>query len=197
MELSLDLTRRYSFADYLSWLDNKRRELFDGYVHEMAAPAWQHQRASAQSTIELGMLIRRHSGHCEVFTAPFDVRLPVNGETEDGKIYTVVQPDIVVLCDLSKLKGTGCIGAPDLVIEIHSPSTSYYDMNKKYHLYERHGVREYWVVYPLDHVISVFTLGSDGKYGEGVEYNSGVVPIGIFGGISIELGSIFTSAPST
>jgi Uma2 family endonuclease len=90
----------------------------------------------------------------------------VNGETEDGKIYTVVQPDVVVLCDLSKLSGTGCIGAPDLVIEIHSPSTSYYDMNKKYHLYERHGVREYWVVYPLDQVISVFTLGADGKYGE-------------------------------
>jgi Uma2 family endonuclease len=196
MELSLDLTRRYSFADYLSWLDNKRRELFDGYVHEMAAPAWQHQDANAQLIIELGLLIRRHSGHCKVFSAPFDVRLPVNGETEDGKIYTVVQPDVIVLCDLSKLKGTGCIGAPDLVIEIHSPSTSYYDMNKKYHLYERHGVREYWVVYPLDHVISVFTLGSDGKYGEGVEYNSGAVPIGIFGGIGIELGTIFTFPPA-
>jgi Uma2 family endonuclease len=61
MELSLDLTRRYSFADYLSWLDNKRRELFDGYVHEMAAPARQHQHASAQLIIELGLLIRRHS----------------------------------------------------------------------------------------------------------------------------------------
>jgi Uma2 family endonuclease len=197
MELSLDLTKRYSFADYLSWADNIRRELFDGYVHEMAAPTWQHQDANAQLITELSLLIRRHRGNCKVFPAPFDVRLPVNGETEDGKIYTTVQPDISVLCDLSKLKGTGCVGAPDLVVEIHSPSTSYYDMNKKYCLYERHGVREYWVVYPMDHVISVFTLGADGKYGEGVEYKSGAVPIGIFGGVSIELGSIFTFPPAT
>jgi Uma2 family endonuclease len=117
----------------------------------------------------------------------------VNGETEDNKIYTVVQPDISVICDLSKLKGSGCVGAPDLVVEIQSPSTSYDDLHRKYDLYERHGVREYWVVYLPDHLLRVFTLGADGKYGEGVEYNSGVVPIGIFGGIGIELGSIFTS----
>jgi Uma2 family endonuclease len=121
----------------------------------------------------------------------------VNGETEDSKIYTVVQPDIIVICDLSKLKGSGCVGAPDLIVEIQSPSTSYYDLNKKYHLYERHGVREYWVVYPLDHLLRVFLLDADGKYGDGVEYKGGAVPVGIFGGISIELDSVFAASPSS
>jgi Uma2 family endonuclease len=191
MEVSIDLSKRYSYADYLGWLDDVRREIIDGFVHVMAAPRWEHQDANAGLVGELRQIIRRHRGGCRVYPAPFDVRLPVNGETADGDIYTTVQPDVCVLCDLSKRKGSGCVGAPDLVIEIQSPSTNHYDMDTKLHLYERHGVREYWVVDPLYRWVRVFTPDTNGLYGEGVLYESGAVPVGIFGGELISLSDIF------
>jgi Uma2 family endonuclease len=121
-----------------------------------------------------------------------DVRLPENGETADDKITTVVCPDIIVVCDESKLSDDRCCtGAPDLVVEIASPSTSHYDMHRKYELYERHGVLEYWIVEPVEHWIRVFTRGVDGKYGDGVLYEAGTVPVGILGGELIELSDIF------
>jgi Uma2 family endonuclease len=99
---------------------------------------------------------------------------------------------VIVVCDESKLLDDRCcVGAPDLVIEIASPSTSHYDLHWKYELYEREGVREYWVVEPMEHWIRVFTRGVDGKYGDGVLYESGVVPVSIFGGAGIELRDIF------
>jgi Uma2 family endonuclease len=201
MELSLDSRKPkeglFSYADYLGWSDGVRRELLDGMVHKMEVPRWEHQWAVSHLIRELGSLAGSHSGKCEVFTSPFEVRLPVNGETSDDRIRTVVQPDVCVLCDLSKLSGNGCVGAPDMVIEVESSSTLFYDINKKYCLYECHGVREYWVVYPLDHLVHVFMLDGAGKYGDGVEYWSGLLPVGIFGGAVIEMDSIFPvpSAP--
>jgi Uma2 family endonuclease len=194
MELSLDLSKPkeglFSYADYLGWSDGVRRELFDGVVHAMEVPSWEHQYAVSHLVTELGSLSDSHSGKYEVFTSPFEVRLPMNGETSDDRIRTVVQPDVCVICDLSKLSGSGCVGTPDLVIEVESSSTLFYDINKKYHLYERHGVREYWGVYPLDHLLHAFVL-VDGRYGDGVEYQSGLVPVSIFGGTGIELDAIF------
>jgi Uma2 family endonuclease len=191
MEVAIDLSKRYSYADYLGWLDDVRREIIDGFVHVMAAPRWEHQDASMSIGTSLKSIIRRHRGDCRVYAAPFDVRLPVNGETADGDIYTTVQPDVCVLCDLSKRKGSGCVGAPDLVIEIQSPSTNHYDMDTKLHLYERHGVREYWVVNPIERWVRVFTPDANGLYGEGTLYESGAVPIGIFGGELISFSDIF------
>jgi Uma2 family endonuclease len=190
MELSLDLSKRYTYADFLTWVDDVGRELVDGFVKLMAVPRWEHQRASARLVGELREIVKRGGGRCEVFHTPFAVRLPINGEV-DGKTETVLLPDVCVLCDLSKLSGGGCIGAPDLVIEIQSPRTMEYDMTVKYDLYERHGVREYWIVQPLDHWVKVFVLGIDGKYSPGVVYESGSVPVSIFGGALIELSSIF------
>jgi Uma2 family endonuclease len=190
MELSLDLSKRYTYADFSTWFDGVRRELVSGFIWLMGYPRWEHQAASTSLIYKLESFVRRHSGACKVFHTPFAVRLPINGE-EDGKTETVLLPDIVVLCDLSKLSGGGCVGAPDMVIEIQSPRTMRYDVTVKYDLYERHGVREYWVVQPIEHWIRVFTPDVEGHYGDGILYESGSVPVSIFGGELISLSDIF------
>jgi Uma2 family endonuclease len=99
-----------------------------------------------------------------VYHAPFDVRFPVNGEAGEDAIYTVVQPDICVVCDLEKLDDKGCLGSPDMIVEIISPSTAKKDMNEKYNLYESAGVREYWIVFPKERFIMVHLLNDKGVY---------------------------------
>jgi Uma2 family endonuclease len=191
MELSLDLNKRYTYADYLTWLDDKRRELVDGFIKMMTpAPAARHQKIIGILCGELWRIIKKHNGKCNVFPAPFDVRLPRNGEKDDHLIYTVVQPDICVVCDLSKLDERGCLGAPDMIVEILSFSTAKYDTTVKFRLYEAVGVREYWIVYPSEG-IEVFLLQPDGKYDEGTRYETGKVPVHIFDGMEIDLNDIF------
>ncbi len=121
--LDLDVTKRYTYADYLTWLDDKRLELIDGFIHLMSAPWRKHARALSKINFRLEAFIEMKKGKCHVYTAPFDVRLPLHGSTDDDKIFDVVQPDLCVVCDLSKLDDKGCIGAPDLIVEILSPST--------------------------------------------------------------------------
>ena len=194
MELILDLNRRYSFADYLTWVDDKMRELIDGFIRMMApAASSHHQRTSVKLTTRLCNMIERNKGACEVFAAPFDVRLPKNGEMENEKIYNVVQPDICVVCDPSKIDEKGCIGAPDLVVEIQSLSSSRYDLTEKFNLYEASGVREYWVVYPYkeEKGVVVFLLQPDGKYDKGTKYDDGKIPVSIFKGCEIDFNEIF------
>jgi Uma2 family endonuclease len=191
MEYSLDTNKRYTYADYLTWLDNKRRELVDGMIKMMTpAPATMHQEALVNLSGELRQLIKKNKGECKIFPVPFDVRLPKNGETSDDQIYTVVQPDICIVCDPGKLDKRGCLGAPDLVVEIQSPSTARYDLTEKFDLYEASGVREYWVVFPAE-AIQVFLLQPDGTYDNGTLYEEGEVPIHIFDGKSIDLKDVF------
>ena len=190
MEVVLDVSRRYTYADYLNWADDKLRELIDGFVKIMSAPGTRHQRATGNLFADLHQLVKENKGQCEIFVAPFDVRLPKNGEKDDHQIYNVVQPDICVVCDPSKLDENGCIGAPDLVVEIQSLSTARYDLTKKFDLYEASGVREYWVVFPGDGV-EVFLLQPDGKYDEGTKYKRGKIPVHIFDGCEIDLNGIF------
>jgi hypothetical protein len=112
MELSLDLNKRYTYADYLTWLDGKARELIHGFISMMSpAPRMTHANVSFNISWHLGAVVLKNKGKCKIFTAPFDVRLPKQGETADEKIDTVVQPDICVICDLSKLDERGCCGA--------------------------------------------------------------------------------------
>jgi Uma2 family endonuclease len=194
MELTLDLNKRYTYADYLNWADSKMRELIDGFIRMMAPSAsTSHQRTSVKLVVNLYNLIKRNKGNCEVFSAPFDVRLPTNGEKENEKIYNVVQPDICVVCDPSKIDERGCLGAPDLVVEIQSFSTSRYDLNEKFNLYEASGVREYWVVYPYkeEKGVVVYLLQSGGKYDEGTQYDGGKIPVSIFEGCEIDFNEIF------
>jgi Uma2 family endonuclease len=191
MELLLDPQKQYTYADYLTWLDDKRRELINGIVNAMSAPTSRHQRIIINLGKELLNLIIKNKGKCEVYPAPFDVRLPKNGEKEDHLIYTVVQPDICIVCDPAKIDENGCLGAPDFIAEIQSPSTAKYDLNEKFNLYESVGVREYWIVFPYDETIQVFILQPDGKYDKGTLYKTGKIPIHIFNGIKVDMKGIF------
>ena len=150
----------YSFRDYRTWQFKERVELIKGKIFKMTpAPSLSHQQISAGLFREVSIYLKNKS--CQVFHAPFDVRLPRKGEKE---IFTVVQPDICVVCDESKLDERGCLGAPDLVIEITSPSSANKDLHEKYELYEEAGVKEYWVVFPMEGTISVFLLSEENKF---------------------------------
>jgi Uma2 family endonuclease len=149
-----------------------------------------HQRVSVELISELRTFVKKNKGNCKVYH-DIDVRFPKNGEVSDNKIFDVVQPDICVICDPSKVDDNGCIGAPDLVVEIQSFSTAKYDLNEKFKLYEAFGVREYWVVYPREGGIEVFLLQSDGKYDNGTRYEHGKIPVTIFDGYEIDLEDIF------
>ncbi|MDR1022484.1 MAG: Uma2 family endonuclease [Prevotellaceae bacterium] len=189
MELTLDMNRQYTYADYLQWLDDKRRELINGFIRIMSSPATTHARVTIDLSTTLYNFIKRHSGKCKVFAAPFDVRLPKNGEKDDNKIFSVVQPDIVVVCDPSKIDEKGCLGAPDMVVEVLSPDTRKYDLNDKFNLYEASGVKEYWTVEPFekDVIVIVFLLQEDGRYAEGVIYRSGTkIPVQTLPGLEVD-----------
>ena len=195
MEISLDLNKRYTYADYLTWLDDKARELIHGFIKMMSpAPHPAHARASYKISWHLGLCLMKNKGKCEVYPAPFDVRFPKKGETADDKIDTVVQPDICVVCDLSKIDDKGCCGAPDMIVEVLSPSTAQKDRNEKFNLYEEHGVKEYWLVHPGDKTIQVFLLQKNGKYDEGALYEKkGSVPVHLFDDYLIDLNAIFVN----
>ncbi len=189
--LNLDESQRYTYSDYLTWFDNRRRELIDGFIHLMSAPNEIHARLSSAIIWSLNTFVRKRKGKCRVYHAPFDVRLPLRGLTDDDKIYNVVQPDLCVICDLSKLDGRGCIGAPDLIVEVLSPSTLKYDWNYKFNLYEKAGVKEYWIIDPKAQTINVFLLQENGEYDLGTVYDyEQQVPVNIFKGLEINLKSL-------
>jgi Uma2 family endonuclease len=190
--LDLDESKRYTYADYLTWMDDKRRELINGFIHLMSAPIRMHAQISGEFFTFVNNFTKKRKGKCRVFHAPFDVRLPLDNETADDKINNVVQPDICVICDLSKLDYKGCIGAPDLMVEVLSPSTQKYDWNYKYNLYEAAGVREYWIVDPDTERVHVFLLQPDGKYDFGTFYECNQkAPVHIFEGLEIDLKKLF------
>lgn len=176
--------QRYTYADYCTWDDEERWELIDGKAYAMSpAPAWTHQGVSRNL---LGQMYNFLEGKpCKVFAAPFDVRL--NADTADD---TVVQPDIVVICDHTKLSGTGCIGAPDMVIEILSPSTAGRDMLLKYNKYLLAGVREYWIVDADTEIVRVCIL-KEGIYATTDYSGADVVPVQVLEGCRIDLKRAF------
>jgi len=188
---------QYTYEDYLSWTDNKMREIINGFVYTFAAPVLKHAKATAYFLVKMANFIygRKRKGNCQIFHAPFDVRLPLNGETDDDKIYNVVQPDICVVCDPSKLDDRGCIGAPDLIIEVQSPSTAKRDLDEKFHLYEQAGVGEYWVVFPKDKAVTVYLLQPDGRYNAGTTYevlnDDKKIPVDTLKGLFIDMDELF------
>jgi len=157
----LDINGYYTITDYMTWRFPERVELLLGKIFKMSpAPSTRHQEISSQLHIMIGMFLLEKS--CKVFSAPFDVKLPVS-LTKD-KVDTVVQPDISVVCDLSKLDEQGCNGAPDIVIEILSPGNAKKEMKDKYDLYEQSGVAEYWIVDPVYKTIRKYLLNDMGAY---------------------------------
>ncbi|QRR03879.1 Uma2 family endonuclease [Dyadobacter sandarakinus] len=161
----LDLNGTYTYADYLLWRFEERLELIKGRIFKMSpAPNVRHQRISTQLQGRLFNYLKGQS--CDLFSAPFDVRLSSSKKLSNSnpEIYTVVQPDLCVVCDASKLDERGCLGAPDLIVEILSPGNSRKEMDLKFQLYEECGVREYWLVEPVENAVFVYVLNDMGVY---------------------------------
>lgn len=188
--LSKKPEEKYSYGDYLKWPEEERWEIINGQPYLMSpAPSRGHQRILLKLAYQLEDYLKDKS--CQVYVSPFDVRLPA-GEEKDEEIETVVQPDIVLVCDLDKLDDRGCKGAPDIIVEILSPATAKKDLNEKFNLYERCGVREYWVVFPLEKVLDIYRLNEDKKY-EKVSSHAGTQKFqsGIIEGLEIDLSLVF------
>ncbi|WP_114752111.1 Uma2 family endonuclease [Pleomorphovibrio marinus] len=147
----------YSYADYLTWDMEEMVELIKGKVFRKAAAAPRriHQWWAGNLYTELNVFLKGKK--CQAYIAPFDVRLPVKSKKDD-KIFTVVQPDICVVCDLDKLDERGCIGAPDLVVEVLSPGNKQLELQHKYEVYEESGVKEYWLMDPEGQTLLIYTL---------------------------------------
>ncbi len=178
-----------SFADYLGWEENERAEIINGEVFLMASPSSVHQEIVAELIRQFGNYLE--GKRCRVYPAPFGVRLfEQDGESPED-VDTVVEPDISIVCDKSKIDKHGCKGAPDLVIEILSPSSLRHDRLVKLDLYQRAGVREYWIVDPEYRSVQVFTL--DGNFLRiREEYGMGdVAKVNILEGCFIELSKVF------
>lgn len=160
---------RFTYGDYVQWQGDQRWELIDGHAYLMSpAPSRRHQAVLFELARQIAAQLE--GGTCEVFIAPFDVRLSM-GEEQDSEIDTVVQPDISVFCDPTKLDDAGARGAPDWLIEILSPATAARDRVEKRDLYARVGVREYWVVHPLAATLTLFVHEAGGF---GVRFDGGV-----------------------
>ena len=157
----LDLKGSYTYADYLLWQFNERVELIKGKIFKMSpAPNRYHQDVSWILSRKIDLFFRKST--CKMYAAPFDVRLiNFKESTEDNQVTSVVQPDLCVICDANKLDEKGCIGAPDLIIEILSPGNSKREMDVKFDLYQENGVAEYWIVNPMEKNIYVYVLENE------------------------------------
>jgi Uma2 family endonuclease len=179
---------KYSYADYLQWGDDQRWELIGGVPYNMSpASTFTHQRVSSNiHRLFANYLVDKT---CEVLTAPFDVCLSENEKHQE--IRDVVQPDISIICDFHKIDERGCKGAPDLIVEILSPGTAKRDRWDKFHLYEKYGVREYWIVDPIHETIEVYLL-QENRFGEQKVYTRGdVIKISIFEDCQVDLNDAF------
>ena len=189
----LDSTKEYTYADYVKWTFEEMVELIKGRVFKINTPLTNHQKTS-------GNLHRLFANYlykkpCDVYHAPFDVRLPkpLHHRKSDKDITTVVQPDICVICDINKIDRRGCIGAPDLIVEILSKGTAEKDVKGKFQVYEESGVQEYWITSVEDETVLVYRLDKNNSYqADHRPYVQGdFIKVGIFDDFSILVEDIF------
>ncbi len=188
----LDLTKQYTYADYLAWRIEERLELIKGWISRMSAPSRAHQYVLGELSFFMRLQFQNHA--CQVYFAPSDVRFldKEKSSKANKNIYTVVQPDLYVVCDLKKLDDAGCLGAPDLVVEILSPGNTKKEMKQKYEVYEENGVREYWIVHPIEKYMTIHTLNAEGKYYASKYFtDEDIVHSVIFPDLSIDMSQIF------
>ncbi len=179
----------YTYADYLTWNEDERWEIINGLPYLQSAPSRIHQEVLME-------LARQFSNHlldkpCKIYPAPFCVRLDTNDD--DKKVKNVVEPDLTIVCDSSKLDKKGCKGSPDMIIEIISPSTAKIDKVIKFNKYEEAGVKEYWIVEPEQKLVSVFLLQENMKYGRPEMYtDEDSIAVSLFPDLEVDLKSVFT-----
>ena len=184
--LGPEVGRRYTYTDYYDWNDGVRRELIEGRPIAMGAPTTVHQDILGNLYVQFWMFLRGKP--CRVYLSPFDVRL-----NADEKDDTVVQPDLLVVCDRTKLSDRKtCKGAPDLIVEVPSPSSASYDCVVKYGQYQKAGVREYWIVDPETRTLRVCLL-DDGQYAVTTYGESDVVRVGILPGLTVSMPEVFAA----
>ena len=183
--------KRYTYADYLTWPENESWEIIDGVPYMQASPTWQHQALSREFLTQFNNYLKGKP--CQVFAAPFDLRLPEANERDEDTTF-VVQPDLLIVCDKEGLKGTGYYGTPTLVIEISSPSTIRNDKIWKFNRYEKAGVKEYWIVEPDGKFVTVFTLQDNKRYGRPEAYTeTDKIKVTAFPELIIDLAPVFVS----
>lgn len=186
-----DPNKRYTYADSFAWPENERWEIHEGVPYLHSAPTWQHQEI-------LGSLFNRFYNYlagkpCRVYCAPFDLRLPEPGQSDTGTTF-VVQPDITVVCDLTKLSKTGYCGVPALIIEITSPATAKIDKIIKFNRFEKAGVPEYWIIEPEEKIVSVYTLQENGQYGRPEVYaEDDDIRVHVFPDLVVDLKPVFVN----
>ncbi len=185
----LDLNKIYTYADYFKWDFEERVELIKGKIFKISpAPNLLHQVILRKLMISLGVFLEKSL--CQLFCAPFDVRFPGKSK-KDQDIITVLQPDLCVVCDPSKLDSRGCNGAPDIIIEILSPGNTTREMNNKYEIYEEAGVQEYWIIAPLYESITVYQL-NNGQFAATQPITAGnMLTSTLLPGFSLDLTQLF------
>ncbi len=183
----------HTYGDYLTWREDVRYELLDGVAYLMSpGPDLAHQELAGEIYHQVrGALSGKP---CRAFIAPLDVRLPVRNEV-DELIDTVVQPDVMVVCDETKLDKRGVRGAPDWVVEVISPSTASHDQVRKRRIYERAGVREFWLVHPADRVLFVYRLQGSEFGKPDTQALEGDTPVGILPGVVIRWDDVAARLP--
>lgn len=186
----LNEKKQYTYADYLTWSEDERWEIIDGVPFLQAAPSPTHQLIS-------GELYRQFANYllgktCKAYLAPFCVRLTNGEEKQNEDIMKVVEPDLTIICDKSKIDEKGCNGSPDLIVEVMSPSSIKHDRVTKFNKYEKAGVREYWIVEPEGRIISVFILQSNDRYGRPEIYTEDdKITVSIFPELVVNSGLVF------
>lgn len=184
----------FTYADYLKWDTEERFELYSGIPVMMSpAPKSEHQKITLNIASELRALFKGKESPCQVFVAPYDVVLPEENESENSAT-NVVQPDVLVVCDKNKITPRNCLGAPDLAVEVLSPSTALNDQKYKYELYQKHGVKEYWIADPEAGFLIRYILDDAGKYQrDGVYAHGDMLPLFFLEEMMLDLSQVFES----
>jgi len=186
-----DESRHYTYADYIKWEGPERYQLINGEVFQMASPTVEHQAILRDLLLQFGTWLKDKP--CQVFAAPLDVRLFPKKDKSDK---TVVQPDLLVVCDKSKLAKGSVDGAPDLVIEIVSPSNTHSELFLKFQYYLKAGVKEYWVIDPEKEKVQV-NVYHEGRYNSVIYDKNDTISVTVLSGLEIPLKSIFESASAS
>ncbi|APM40757.1 Uma2 family endonuclease [Clostridium kluyveri] len=180
----------YTYADYMNYPEGARIELIGGTIYDMSpAPSRIHQELIMELSARFYNYIKTNNGNCKVYPSPFDVFLTDDENLDNCK--NIVQPDISVICDRNKLNDKGCIGAPDMVIEIVSPFNPNNDYIKKLNLYDQYKVKEYWIVNPMNKSTLVYRLDNTTHYAAPETYNfTDKIKVGIYNNLEIDFNTL-------